>query len=157
VTYLDIILVSIEWEVKYPLARVTILPKGVSDHNPLKITFGDRTLVKEPVFRFEKWWFEREDFDELVKNTWDIEFSCSDLVDVYQFKIRTLREKLKGWSRNIDAEMKKKKKTILSKVDGHDKLVEHHQLVDQDVARRKELKKEIAQIWNIEEIKARQR
>jgi hypothetical protein len=120
VTYLDIILVSIEWEVKYPLARVTILPKGVSDHNPLKITFGDRTLVKEPVFRFEKWWFEREDFDELVKNTWDIEFSCSDLVDVYQFKIRTLREKLKGWSRNIDAEMKKKKKTILSKVDGHD-------------------------------------
>jgi hypothetical protein len=37
---LDRILITVHWEAKYPLAKVTILPKGVSDHNPLLIRFG---------------------------------------------------------------------------------------------------------------------
>lgn len=55
---LDRILVSIEWDSKYPLAKVQMLPKGVSDHNPLLINFGGRIMVKDPLFRFEKWWLE---------------------------------------------------------------------------------------------------
>jgi endonuclease/exonuclease/phosphatase family metal-dependent hydrolase len=39
---LDRVLVSIGWDAKYPLARVKILPKGSSDHNPLAITFGNK-------------------------------------------------------------------------------------------------------------------
>jgi hypothetical protein len=39
---LDRILVSIDWDAKYPLARLIMLPKGVSDHNTLRITFGDK-------------------------------------------------------------------------------------------------------------------
>jgi hypothetical protein len=44
-----------------------MLPNGVSDHNPLKISFGERTQSKEPMFRFEKWQLEVEEFVELVK------------------------------------------------------------------------------------------
>jgi endonuclease/exonuclease/phosphatase family metal-dependent hydrolase len=39
---LDRVLVSVHWKVKYPLAKVTMLHKGVSDHNPLAISFGDK-------------------------------------------------------------------------------------------------------------------
>jgi hypothetical protein len=58
---LDRILVSIDWDAKYPLARLIMLPKGVSDHNALRITFGDKLQVKEPLFRFEKWLLEMDD------------------------------------------------------------------------------------------------
>jgi hypothetical protein len=37
---LDRILVSTQWEAKYPLARVTNLPRRVSDHNPLLVNLG---------------------------------------------------------------------------------------------------------------------
>jgi hypothetical protein len=33
----------------------------------------------------------------------------SNPVDVWHFKIKTLRKKIKGWSRNLDVEMKKRK------------------------------------------------
>jgi hypothetical protein len=64
---LDRILASVDWDAKHPLAKVTILPKGVCDHNPLIIKFGDKLHINDPIFRFEKWWLEVEDFSELVK------------------------------------------------------------------------------------------
>jgi hypothetical protein len=64
---LDKILVNVEWESKFPLAKVKVLPKGCSDHNPLKVDFGEDKIIKEHVFRFEKWWMEMVGFEELVK------------------------------------------------------------------------------------------
>jgi hypothetical protein len=66
---LDRILVSIEWDIKYPLAQVTMLPKGVSNHKPLKITFGEKDQSREPIFRFEKWWLEIEGFADIVRKS----------------------------------------------------------------------------------------
>jgi endonuclease/exonuclease/phosphatase (EEP) superfamily protein YafD len=37
---LDRILASVEWESKFSLSKVKVLPKGCSDHNPLLIDFG---------------------------------------------------------------------------------------------------------------------
>jgi endonuclease/exonuclease/phosphatase family metal-dependent hydrolase len=42
-TTLDRILVLMEWEAKYPMAKVNILPKEVSDHNPVLINWGEGT------------------------------------------------------------------------------------------------------------------
>jgi hypothetical protein len=39
---LDMVLAYVEWDIKLPEAKVTILPKGVSDHNPLIITSGSK-------------------------------------------------------------------------------------------------------------------
>jgi hypothetical protein len=63
---LDRILITTHWEAKYPLAKTTILPRGVSDYNPMMITFGEKSWG-DLVFRFEKWWFEVEGFENLVK------------------------------------------------------------------------------------------
>jgi hypothetical protein len=64
---LDMILTSIDWDAKFPLAKVTMLPKGVSDHNPLLIDFGGQDEFREHLFRFEKWWLQMEGFADLVK------------------------------------------------------------------------------------------
>jgi hypothetical protein len=40
---------------------------------------------------------------------------ASDPVQVWQFKIRTLRKKIKGWSRNREVELKKKRLTLALK------------------------------------------
>jgi hypothetical protein len=37
----------------------------------------------------------------------------SEAIEVWQFKIRLLRKKIKGWSKNIGAEMKKNKAKLL--------------------------------------------
>jgi hypothetical protein len=39
---LDRVLASIEWNEKYPLASVNVLPRATSDHNPLIIEFGKK-------------------------------------------------------------------------------------------------------------------
>jgi endonuclease/exonuclease/phosphatase family metal-dependent hydrolase len=37
---LDRILIFVDCDAKYPLARVKMLPKGASDHNPLVVEIG---------------------------------------------------------------------------------------------------------------------
>jgi hypothetical protein len=65
---LDRVLVSVHWANKYPMAKVTTLPKGVSDHNPLLLNFGDKARCKNHLFWFEKWWLEIDGFDNLVNS-----------------------------------------------------------------------------------------
>jgi hypothetical protein len=50
---LDRVLVTTHWDAKYPLFMTKILPRGVSDHNPVMITFGEKAGCG-PMFRFEK-------------------------------------------------------------------------------------------------------
>jgi hypothetical protein len=109
-TTLDRILMTTHWEAKYPLARTSMLPKGVSDHNPLMITFGENLEGDTPIFRFEKWWIEVKGFENPVKETWSKGRPTSDPIDRWQFKMRSLSKKIKGWSTNLDAERKRNKK-----------------------------------------------
>jgi endonuclease/exonuclease/phosphatase family metal-dependent hydrolase len=70
---LDRMLVSSDWDSKCPTSQVNMLPKEVSDHNPLRITFCVKKQIKDPIFRFEKLWLEIEEFSEVVQKAWGIE------------------------------------------------------------------------------------
>jgi hypothetical protein len=154
---LDRILASVKWDSKYPFARVTLLPKEVSDHNPIRISFEERAQFKEHVFRFKKWWLEMEDFTNLVQRIWETNNPCSDPIRVWQFKIRLLRKKIKGWNRNMGVELKKSKSDIITNLDGLDKLSEQRNLTTDGLERRKELSLKLKQIWRVDEIKAKKR
>jgi hypothetical protein len=140
---LDRILASVEWKSKYPLAQVTMLSKGVSDHNPLLITTRGEGVSKDPLFRFEKWWLQVEGFAEMVNKAWDFEVNSSDPMVVWQTKIRLLRKKIKGWSRNIGADLKRKKASILTEIDELGMLVEQQELTPQERERRRYLRIEL--------------
>jgi hypothetical protein len=107
---LDRIMSIHDWEGKFPVASVNNLPRGVSDHNTLRIVFGDKLVNKDPIFRFEKCWLDMEGFLDLVRKTWDTECLSSDPMVVWQFKIRLLRKKIKGWSRNVGLKLEGRRK-----------------------------------------------
>jgi hypothetical protein len=58
VEVLDTTMVNVEWDSKYPLANSKIMPRETSDHNPIRISFGERSNKQKHVFRFGKWWLE---------------------------------------------------------------------------------------------------
>lgn len=60
---LDRILVSIEWEQKFPLFKVTALNREISDHTPLFLNPRDSTHVNsQPLFHFELGWLLHDGF-----------------------------------------------------------------------------------------------
>jgi hypothetical protein len=78
-------------------------------------------------------------------------------IDRWEFKMRNLRKKIKGWSYNIDAEMRRTEETMLIELDGMDKAAKHQQFNAQELDRRKSLRNKMDKFRRIEEIKARQR
>jgi endonuclease/exonuclease/phosphatase family metal-dependent hydrolase len=64
---LDQILVTTEWEEKFPLSTVQALTREVSDHTPLLLNSGEPSqLATQPMFKFELGWLLRDGFMEMV-------------------------------------------------------------------------------------------
>jgi hypothetical protein len=57
----------------------------------------------------------------------------------------------------LDAERKRNKKDTMKELDELDSKADQHQLIDQQLRRKKELMGMLDKIWKVEEIKARQR
>jgi hypothetical protein len=91
----------------------------------------------------------------VVKKAWDIECLCSDPVSVWQFKIRNVIIKTKGWCRNIETEVKRNKTDLMLELDALDGLSEQQTLTVEEKSRRKDLILKLDMIRKIEEIKAR--
>jgi hypothetical protein len=144
---LDRILLNTKWDSKFSLSKVNILPRGCSDHKPLNICFGEKIRAKDHVFRFEKWWLEVEGFEELVRKVWGSECPSSDPMDKWQLKIRALRKKIKGWSRNIEAARNKRKREILAEIDLLDSKGEKVPLDARQKKYRQNLKEELEKVW----------
>ena len=75
---LDRVLVSTDWELKFPHAMVRALTREIaSDHTPLLLSFGDHSLsTVQPMFRFELGWLTRDDFYEEVAKVWMEQRKC---------------------------------------------------------------------------------
>jgi hypothetical protein len=72
--------------------------RGHNDHVHLALNLNSSEREKLGIFRFEKWWLEQPEFKELVVKVWNTPCAFTDPLDVWQFKIRLLRKKAKGWS-----------------------------------------------------------
>jgi hypothetical protein len=97
---IDRIFVTTEWESAFPLVRVKALERPPSDHNPLLINSGNNTHFGKRRFRFEKWWLEKENFRALVAKAWAEPCQDTNIVDRWQFKVRTFRRIVRGWASN---------------------------------------------------------
>ena len=123
------VLVSIDWEFKFPRATVQALPREItSDHTPLLLSFGDRRDAGQPIFRFELGWLTRDDFQEVVERSWTSVCEGNTAIDLWQNKIRRLRQFLRGWGQNKSGHYRKEKKELISKLDMLDKKAENQTL-----------------------------
>ena len=136
---LDKIFCNTKLENAYPLASVKSASRAGSDHVPLIFNFGVHEVFKPKLFRFENWWLEREEFHELVFKTWLTPCRESDPIEVWQYKIRMLRKKIRGWARNVDAEIRKNKQALLREYDMLDVFQEDHSLAEKEKERMKEV------------------
>jgi hypothetical protein len=153
---LDRVFVSTGWGSKFPLAKVTCLTEYISDHTPLLVDSGETGHRGGKRFRFEKWWLERADFNDLVKKVWTTQYRGSSL-DVWQQKTSAFRKVTRGWAANVTAKISKQKQTLLAEYECLDIESEGRSLDVGEKARLKEVAREIEKIWVIEEIEARQR
>ena len=118
---LDRVLTSAEWEQKFPLVSVQAMPRGVSDHTPLLVDSGEAThLGNKSVFSFENAWFEREDFLELVAREWVAEQRGASAEERWQYKIRHLRQFLRGWAKNNSGAYRLEKERLLKLINDLD-------------------------------------
>jgi hypothetical protein len=152
---LDWIFVSTEWDQTFPLARVVGLAKGISDHSPLMIDFGDNCSRGEKKFRFKKWLLKRSDFGELVKKAWSSD--CQELwpLDRWQNKVRIFSRLVRVWVANVVTEVNRTKQEIA--VEYYDMEPEVRDLDEDKKNKMKALGGELENIWALEEIKVRQR
>jgi len=69
---LDRVLMTTEWEFKFPLVTVIALDRGVSDHTPLLLDTGDPSYTgNTQQFKMELSWLTHEDFRERVTEVWN--------------------------------------------------------------------------------------
>jgi hypothetical protein len=155
---LDRILITTEWEEKFPLSMVQALTREVSGHTPLLLNSGEPShIATSPMFKFELGWLLRDGFMDMVRDIWmNTTVGCTPM-ERWQGKIRRLRQHLRGWTKNISGQYKKEKKEILNTVDILDKKAENIPLQPEELNLKQCLKNRLAQLLREEEIKWYQR
>ena len=123
--WLDRVLVSTEWEFKFPRATIQALPREItSDDMPLLLSFVDRRGASQPIFIFELGWLARVDFWEVVERSWKSDCEENTALYIWQNKIRRLQQFLRGWAKNKRGHYEEEKKELISKLDRLDKKAE---------------------------------
>jgi exonuclease III len=120
ISHIDRIFCSTEFEAQYPLATARALPRNPSDHAPILWESGHGQLDKKPRFKIKKRWLKSAEFKELVKKVWSNRGEGDKAIDRWQYRIRLLRKKARGWSMNVDAEYRRKKQTLSSEFESLD-------------------------------------
>jgi hypothetical protein len=118
---------------------------------------GIEEKKKPMLFRFEKWWLSHPDFKNLVAKIWNTECIFTDPMEIWQFKIRLHRKKVKGWARNVNVELRKLKNDLLKEYEVLDIRYETETLLPGQKTRMDNILGELESILNMEEMKARQR
>ena len=78
-------------------------------------------------------------------------------MDIWQEKVRRFRKITTGWSRNVEAELRKNNKKLMEEYDRLDVKMESSSLSEQEELRTGEIYAELQAHWLKEEIKSRQR
>jgi exonuclease III len=144
---LDRFFASVDWEQHFPLSSVQALSRAVSDHPPLVIDTGHVSQFPPKLFRFEKWWISQPGFTDLVMSVWSAPCPCTTALDIWQYKLRLLRKKMKGWNINVEAANKKLKTDLLLEFDILYVFSEQNRLSINEKDRLHAVKMQLNSIW----------
>jgi hypothetical protein len=93
---------------------------------------------------------------EVVSKAWYLQVDSNNPLDIWQAKVRCFRSSARGWSANIDVEIRKRKKSLMEECDALDIKAESQELLAAEADRFKKILSELSKFWLIEEIKAKQ-
>jgi hypothetical protein len=70
---LDRVLINSDWEQKFPIVSVQILPRieALSDHAPILLTTANPSPQRTRPFKFDLGWLHRDGYSDMVKKVWE--------------------------------------------------------------------------------------
>ncbi|XP_061368327.1 uncharacterized protein LOC133311321 [Gastrolobium bilobum] len=117
---LDRVVAIVSWRMSFDEARVSALPRLLSDHNPLLIKlFEDKEGHVNKPFWFFVAWQEHYKFNEFLTANWEEEFDLP-------YMLQRLVPKIKIWNRRVFGDIDRRKNNIISKIDNIQKQRENH-------------------------------
>src|SRR6266508_3833486 len=151
---LDRILMTTEWEFKFPLVSVQALDRGMSDHTPLLLDTGTPAFSgRSKQFRLELSWFSREDFYDKVVEVWNQPVRGNNTVQRWNHKLGALRRFLRGWARHTNGLYKQKKTELLSTMNELDIAAEGRDLSPYEQEHLAQARDHLARLLREEEMK----
>jgi hypothetical protein len=155
---LDRVLMTTEWEFKFPLVSVRALDRGVSDHTPLLLDTGDAAFKgNNRQFKLEPSWFTRDDFYARLVEIWNKPVRGMNSVQRWNRKMSALRRHLRGWAANNVGIYKQQKGNLISTIDKLDVEAESHDLTTQERHDLSQARDQLARLLREEELKYYQR
>ena len=90
---------------QFPKTVVQALTREISNHTPLLLNTGEGALPNNShMFKFELGWLLRNGFHEMVSEIWSNVNEGHTPLEIWQAKIRRLRQYLRGWAKNVSVQ-----------------------------------------------------
>jgi hypothetical protein len=95
---LDRVLMDSNWEFKFPLVSVRVLPQieALSDHAPILLNTGIPLPQRRCPFKFELGWLHWDGFSNMVKFIWDKPVPGNTPIQRWNNKLPSMRRYLGG-------------------------------------------------------------
>jgi hypothetical protein len=97
---LDWCLVSQAWTSNFPATSAHSLARGASDHVPWVVNV-QINVPKPPIFRFENYWLQLEDFHSIFQGSWTQTLFQLDPVKQLMAKFKRSRKLIQGWHKSL--------------------------------------------------------
>jgi hypothetical protein len=156
---LDRVLMDSDWELKFPLVSVRVLPRieALSDHASILLSTGTPSPQRRRQFKFELGWLLREGFSDMIKFIWDKPVAGNSPIQRWNNKMRSMRRYLGGWSKHMTGQLKKEKLSLSSTIDDLEAIAEVRPLTTHEIDLKSQLNAKLAGLLREEELKWYQR
>jgi hypothetical protein len=153
---IDRVLISTDWEEHYPDVVQKLMPKPISDHNPVLLEAGGMARGKSS-FKFENMWLKVPKFVDKVQKWWSGYSYSGTPSFVLAQKLKALKGDLKEWNRLEFGDVGIKRQQLECELQAYDEKESLSSLSPEEHILREVCKAELERMAQLEEVSWRQK